>query len=64
MPVASTVTSDGATISGMVVSTIVTSWVPVEIFPDVSTAVHVTVVSPNENESGLSLVTDSIPTWS
>ena len=62
MPVASTVTSDGAIISGMVVSTIVTIWVPVEILPDVSTAVHVTVVLPNENESGLSLVTESTPT--
>ncbi len=62
MPVASTVTSDGAIISGMVVSTIVTIWVLVEIFPDVSSAVHVTVVLPNENESGLSLVTDSTPT--
>ena len=62
IPVASTITSEGAIISGIVVSIIVTSWVLVEILPDVSTAVHVTVVLPNENESGLSLVTDSMPT--
>ena len=62
MPVASTITSEGATTSGMVVSIIVTIWMPFEILPDVSTAVHVIVVLPNENESGLSLVTDSIST--
>ena len=62
MPVASTITSDGATISGIVVSITVTICVPFEILPDVSTTVHVTVVLPNENESGMSFVTNSIPT--
>ena len=63
-PVASTIISEGREISGPLVSTIVTTWVSVETLPDVSTTVHVTVVLPNGNESGISLVTDSIPTWS
>ncbi len=43
-PVASIVISWGKVISGEVVSITDTSWVAVEVFPDVSFAVQVTVV--------------------
>ena len=42
---------------GAVVSTTETVCVAVAELPDESVAVHVTVVSPSENESGASLVT-------
>ena len=61
-PLASIVMLSGAVTLGAVVSTTVTVWVAVEELPDESVAVHVTVVLPNENESGLSLVIDSIST--
>ena len=46
---------------GAVVSTTVTNCVSETEFPEVSVAVQVTIVSPNGNDSGASLVIDDIP---
>jgi len=42
---------------GAVVSTMVTTWVAVELLPEASVAVQVTVVVPSGNRAGASLVT-------
>ena len=55
--VASAINSSGCTRDGAVVSIMVTFWVAVEIFPEESVAVQVTMVSPSGNDSGESLVT-------
>ena len=60
-PVASAITSSGVEMLGAVVSTTVTNCVSETEFPEVSVAVQVTTVSPNGNDSGASLTTDSIP---
>ena len=52
--VASWVMSAGAVITGLVVSCTVTFWVAVEMFPEESVAVQVTVVSPNGKDFGAS----------
>ena len=62
--VASTVTESGAVMLGSVVSIIVTVCVVVAELPDESVAVHVTIVFPNGNASGLLLIMDSILTMS
>ena len=62
--VASITIESGTVMLGDMVSTIVTVWVALAEFPDVSVAVHVTVVLPSGNVIGLSLVVDSIPTLS
>ena len=43
---------------GAVVSCIVTVWIAVAVLLDESVAVHVTVVLPSENDTGVLLVTD------
>ena len=58
--VASKTTSSGTKIDGAVVSTTVTSWLAVAIFPAESAATHVTVVLPRPKNCGASLVIDSI----
>jgi hypothetical protein len=50
----------GAPIVGNVVSVTVTNCVAVTVLPDPSTTVHVTVVFPNGNATGASLVTLAI----
>ena len=57
--VASTTISEGENISGTVVSTIVTVWVSIETLPESSTAVQVTIVLPNGNVIGMSLLIDT-----
>ena len=52
--------SDGAIIWGVVVSTILTNCVSDTELPEVSVAVHVTIVSPSGNDSGASLDKESI----
>ena len=59
--VASDCISSGAATIGWVVSKIVILWVAVALLPDVSVAVHVTMVSPSGNASGASLVIEVIP---
>ena len=51
------VISDGAVIVGFVASVTVTNCVAVAVFPEPSTTVHVTVVVPNANTAGASLLT-------
>ena len=63
-PSASDVTSIGAIISGAVESTTEIICVVLAEFPEVSTAVQVTVVMPIGNELGASFVTDAISTMS
>jgi len=46
----------GAVILGIVVSTIVTVWLVVLVFPLASVAVHVIMVSPRGNVAGALLV--------
>ena len=50
--------------TGEVVSTMFMIWVAVALLPDVSVAVHVTMVSPSGNASGASLVIEATSTWS
>ena len=47
----------GQVIVGFTVSFTVTSCVQVEVFPELSVTVHITVVFPNGNETGALLVT-------
>src|SRR5688500_9261027 len=47
------------TTAGAVTSATVTSWVAVEVFPDPSVTVQVTVVLPSGNTAGASLVTEA-----
>ena len=56
--------SNGAVITGRIVSYTITFWVILDELPDVSMAVHVTVVSPSGKNSGTSFVIDEIPTRS
>ena len=56
--------SDGDWIDGTVVSSTITYWMSVALLPDVSVAVHVTMVSPSGNASGASLVIEATSTWS
>src|SRR5574343_610706 len=51
------VIADGAVIVGFVASVTVTNCVAVAVFPEPSTTVHVTVVVPNANTAGASLLT-------
>jgi len=55
-PVASTVISDSAEITGLVVSSKVTNCDAVAELPEKSVAVHVTMVSPSRNVSGVLFV--------
>ena len=59
--VASTIIFSGCNMLGAVVSTTVTNCVSETEFPEVSVAVQVTIVSPNGNDSGASLVIDYMP---
>ena len=56
--VASTIISSSCEISGAVVSITVISWLPVDMFPDESDAVQVTMVSPIGKNSGALFVID------
>ena len=62
--IASTIIDSGAVMLGAIVSTIVTNCVLDMEFPEVSVAVHVTMVSPNGKNSGASFSIAKTPTIS
>ena len=64
LSVISNTMSLGPVIVGAVVSTTVTNCVSDIEFPEVSVAVHVTIVSPSGNTSGASFITNDISTAS